>query len=194
MSVVRPKLSEDPIQYDPAAVFAAGTVAPAAVAGLAGRLAAARTESLADLDRWRSGGAKPGESLDPAFIDLPDRLLAAYKADRTTSELFAILQAARRIREAVDRVIVLGILPVKDPAKWAKCRETNRILASYQYPKDEVVFLDLAERFLNADGTLKAELFSDGTHLTADGYQVMADALVPQIERCINLGPIKSVE
>jgi glucose-6-phosphate isomerase len=109
MSVVRPKLSDDPIQYDPAAVFAAGTVSPAAVAGLAGRLDAARAESLADLDRWRSGGAKPGESLDPAFIDLPDRLLAAYGTTRPESELFAILRAARRIREAVDRVIVLGI-------------------------------------------------------------------------------------
>lgn len=105
----------------------------------------------------------------------------------------AVAQAFRQ-KLPITRVIVLGILPVKDPTKWAKCRETNRILASYRYPKDEVVFLDLAERFLNADGTLKAELFSDGTHLTADGYQVMADALVPHIERCINLGPIKSVE
>ena len=60
MSVVRPRHSDDPIQYDPAAVYAAGTVSPAAVAGLAGRLDAARAESLADLDRWRGGGAKPG--------------------------------------------------------------------------------------------------------------------------------------
>lgn len=109
MSVVRPKPPEDPIRYDPAAVFAAGTVAAAAVAGLAGRLDAARAESLADLDRWKGGGAKPGEVLDPAFIDLPDRLLADYTTKRPESELFAILQTARRIREAVDRVIVLGI-------------------------------------------------------------------------------------
>ena len=109
MSVVRPQPPEDPIHYDPAAALAAGTVSPAALAALGSRLDAARAESLADVDRWRSGGTRPAEVLDPAFIDLPDRLLAAYKADRTTSELFAILQAARRIREAVDRVIVLGI-------------------------------------------------------------------------------------
>ena len=109
MSVIRPQPSEHPIQYNASAVFAAGTVSPAAVAGLAGRLDAARAESLADLDRWRSGGAKPGESLDPAFIDLPDRLLAAYGTVRPESELFAILQTARRIRDAVDRVFVLGI-------------------------------------------------------------------------------------
>jgi glucose-6-phosphate isomerase len=109
MSVVRPKPPEDPIHYDPAAVFATGIVAPQALDGLAGRLDAARAASLADLDRWRSGGAKPGEALDPAFIDLPDRLLSDYNTQRPQSELFAILQTARRIRDAVDRVVVLGI-------------------------------------------------------------------------------------
>jgi lysophospholipase L1-like esterase len=102
----------------------------------------------------------------------------------------AVAQAFRQ-KLPTTRVIVLGILPVKDPTKWAKCRETNRILSGYQYPKDEVVFLDLAERFLNPDGTLKAELFTDGTHLTPAGYEVMADALVPHIERFMELGPIK---
>ena len=81
-------------------------------------------------------------------------------------------------------VIVLGILPVKQEKKWAKCQETNRVLASYNYP-DEVVFLDLQDQFTNADGSLKAELYTDGTHLTAKGYQVMADALEPVIERMI---------
>jgi glucose-6-phosphate isomerase len=109
MSVIRPKPPEDPIQYDPSAVFAAGTVSRTDLDALAGRLDAARTEALADLDRWRSGGASPGEALDPAFIDLPDRLLADYNTKRPQSELFAILQTARRIRDAVDRVIVLGI-------------------------------------------------------------------------------------
>ncbi|NDC52867.1 MAG: glucose-6-phosphate isomerase [Planctomycetia bacterium] len=109
MSVVRPKPPEDPLHYDPAAVFAAGGISAADVAALGPRLDAARAESLADLDRWRDGGARPGEALDPAFIDLPDRLLAAYHADRAQSELFAILTTARRLREAVDRVVVLGI-------------------------------------------------------------------------------------
>lgn len=109
MSVVRPKPPEDPIHYDPAAVFAAGAVSRPRLDALAGRLDAARSESLTDLDRWRSGGTKAGESLDPAFIDLPDRLLADYNAKRPESELFAILQTARRLRDAVDRVVVLGI-------------------------------------------------------------------------------------
>jgi lysophospholipase L1-like esterase len=103
----------------------------------------------------------------------------------------AVAQAFRR-KLPTTRVIVLGILPVKNPEKWAKCRETNRILASYRYPKDEVIFMNLEDRFLNAEGTIKPELFTDGTHLTPAGYTVMADALVPHIERLIAMGPVNS--
>ncbi len=103
----------------------------------------------------------------------------------------AVAQAFRQ-KLPKTRVIVLGILPVKDQTKWEKCRETNRILASYQYPKDEVVFMNLEDRFLNAEGTIKPDLFTDGTHLTPAGYEVMADALVPHIERLIKMGPVKS--
>ena len=103
----------------------------------------------------------------------------------------AVAQAFRRKLPAT-RVIVLGILPVKDQTKWAKCRETNRILASYRYPKDEVIFMNLEDRFLDSEGLMKPELFTDGTHLTSAGYAVMADALVPHIEHLIGMGPVKS--
>ncbi|MBT8044958.1 MAG: hypothetical protein KJO79_08400 [Verrucomicrobiae bacterium] len=103
----------------------------------------------------------------------------------------AVAQAFRR-KLPETRLIVLGILPVQKQKKLAKCRETNRILASYRYPKDEVVFLDLEDRFVNDKGTIKPELFKDGTHLTPAGYSLLADALVPHIERLIAMGPIKS--
>jgi lysophospholipase L1-like esterase len=100
---------------------------------------------------------------------------------------------AQTFREKLPttRVIVLGILPVKQELKQAKVAETNLILAGYRYPEDEVVFLDLADRFTNADGSLKPELYTDGTHLTTEGYTVMADAIQPEIDRLIGLGPIE---
>ena len=51
MSVVRPKPPEDPIQYDPSAVFATGGLAKKDLDALADRLDQARRESLADIDR-----------------------------------------------------------------------------------------------------------------------------------------------
>ncbi|MGI9244441.1 MAG: GDSL-type esterase/lipase family protein, partial [Verrucomicrobiales bacterium] len=80
----------------------------------------------------------------------------------------AIAQAFRA-KLPSTRVIVLGILPVKQQAKWVKCQETNRILAGYAYPNDEVVFLDLQDHFIDPQGQLKPGLFTDGTHLTTEG-------------------------
>lgn len=102
----------------------------------------------------------------------------------------AVAQAFRKQLPAT-RVILLGILPCKQPEKRAKIQESNRILANHHYPKDEVVFLDLAKQLTNADGSLKSELYTDGTHLTAEGYKVMAEALRPEVERLMGLGPVK---
>ncbi|MFK7850688.1 MAG: GDSL-type esterase/lipase family protein [Akkermansiaceae bacterium] len=105
----------------------------------------------------------------------------------------AVAQTFRR-KLPETRIILLGILPVKNEKKWAKCRETNKVLADVIYPKDEVTFLDLQDLFLNDDGLIKAELFTDGTHLTTEGYQIMANALSPHIERLIKMQPLKQAE
>lgn len=105
----------------------------------------------------------------------------------------AVAQAFRE-ELPTTRVIVLGILPVKNKEKQPKCAETNRILAERSYPKDEVVFLDLQNHFMNEDGSLKSELYTDGTHLTPKGYEVMADAIEPEIDRLMKLGPIEVSE
>jgi glucose-6-phosphate isomerase len=47
--------------------------------------------------------------LDSAFIDLPGKLLESYRRKGDDSELGRILNAAAKLREDVDRVVVLGI-------------------------------------------------------------------------------------
>ena len=93
MSVIRPKPPEDPIAYEPLAVLAPSGVSAAHLNALAERLEQSREAVLAAADFAR-----------------PDQLLDAYNTGggRTGSQLFRVLQAARRIRDTVDRVIVLG--------------------------------------------------------------------------------------
>ncbi|NUQ64152.1 MAG: glucose-6-phosphate isomerase, partial [Pirellulales bacterium] len=78
---------------------------------LAPRLEAARTEVLEDLELWRQGGPVPEEKqpLDAGFTDLPERLLAEHRQRGAESELGRILAVAKRLREMVDRAVVLGI-------------------------------------------------------------------------------------
>ncbi|MDX1962930.1 MAG: glucose-6-phosphate isomerase [Pirellulales bacterium] len=100
------------LSYDPTACFIPQTgIDKADLAALAPKLEAARAETLADLELWHSGGPVPADKqpLDAGFMDLPDRLLADYKTNRHTSELGRILATAARLREAIDRVVVLGI-------------------------------------------------------------------------------------
>ena len=93
MSVIRPKLPEDPIAYEPAAAWMRR-----------GSSSDRRDAAEAGLEESRKG------LLSCADVVRPDQLLDAYNTGggRADSELFAILQAARRIRDTVDRVIVLG--------------------------------------------------------------------------------------
>ena len=98
VSVIRPKPPEDPLLLH----------LPSGAAGcrqepVAARLEQARRELL--------DGLKP--SADSFSLGQPERLLAAYgttrsAARRADSELFAVLSAARAIRDRVDRVVYVG--------------------------------------------------------------------------------------
>ena len=101
----------------------------------------------------------------------------------------AIAQAFRRALPRT-RVILMGILPVKQPEKRERCEKTNAILASYAYPRDEVVFLDAGKHFLLPDGSQNPKLFTDGTHLTEEGYRVWAKSIAPVLDEMMQAPPL----
>ena len=102
----------EPLHYDWSGAAIAGRgVSRQDFEQLSPRLAGARAEVLADAQLWKDGGKVPPEKepLDAGFIELPERLLAEYRASRATSQLERILTCARRLDALVDRVVVLGI-------------------------------------------------------------------------------------
>ena len=75
-------------------------------------LARVRAEVVVeDLRMLRGEIPTPAEKqpLDAAFLELPERLLLGYRNHGATSELGRLLQSAERLRERVDRVVLLGI-------------------------------------------------------------------------------------
>lgn len=75
-------------------------------------LESARQEMLkADLELLASGADVPTEKqpLDAAFHEMPERILDEYQSNRAESELGRILDVAKRLRDRVDQVVVLGI-------------------------------------------------------------------------------------
>ncbi len=99
--------------YDYSAALIPGTgLDGKQITDLAPKLEAARNEVIqVDQKLFDSGQQVPPEKqpLDAGFYLMPERILDAYHSDRTGSELGRILQTAQRIRESVDRVVVLGI-------------------------------------------------------------------------------------
>jgi len=82
------------------------------IQGIADKLTAAQQEVLkTDLELWDCSAEIPTDKqpLDAGFHELPERTLDAYQSDRENSDLNRILKTAARLRETVDKVVILGV-------------------------------------------------------------------------------------
>ena len=105
----------------------------------------------------------------------------------------AIAQVFRR-RLPETRLIMMALLPVADEVKWAKCRQVNAINAAQRHNENEVAYVDLQDKFLLADGSTNKQLFTDGIHLTAEGYRVWAKGIEPLVVKFMKAPPLDPVK
>jgi len=92
-----------------------------------------------------------------------------------------------RAKSPVSKILLLSIFP-SSPAPTAPIRsriqETNKRIAALS--DDSVVFyLDLYPAFLDTEGNLPTSVSPDGTHLSARGYQIWADAMRPTLHKLL---------
>ena len=100
------------ISFDPQGVFFEPYgIKKSQFVGLSDSLTKARSTMLReDLQQYESGEIPPNrQPLDAGFMEMPERILADYRANQTSSELGQILETSHRIQQSVDRVVVLGI-------------------------------------------------------------------------------------
>ena len=105
----------------------------------------------------------------------------------------AIAQVFRR-RLPQTRVIMMALLPVADKAKWEKCRRVNAINSSLALDSNEVAYINLQDSFLQPDGTINRSLFTDGIHLSKEGYQAWAKGIAPVIDQFMKAPPLAPVK
>ncbi|MCE9520454.1 MAG: hypothetical protein K8R87_12985 [Verrucomicrobia bacterium] len=105
----------------------------------------------------------------------------------------AIAQVIRR-RLPETRVIMLAILPVADKVKWAKCQQANASNAADACNPNEVAYVDLQEKFLLPDGSINKRLYTDGTHLSTEGYRVWAQGIEPIVKKFMDAPPLDPVK
>lgn len=94
-------------------------------------------------------------------------------------EILAVLE--KKCPEA--KVLLLGIFPRGADAMDAKRKQndaTNAIIKGYADGK-RVFWKDLGSVFLAKDGTLSKEIMPDLLHLNEQGYQMWAEAILPDV-------------
>jgi lysophospholipase L1-like esterase len=83
-------------------------------------------------------------------------------------------------KSPASRMVVMGVFPrgasATDP-KRALHRKLNELLSAALAGRPQVTFLDIGDKFLEPDGSLSREIFSDGTHPTDKGYAIWGQAL-----------------
>jgi glucose-6-phosphate isomerase len=101
-----------PISFDySASLMPENGITQAQLDELKPELESAREEVLKTDTAQYASGEVPAEKqpLDHGFFEMPERILDAYQSDRENSELGRILKTAARLRDSVDKVVVLGI-------------------------------------------------------------------------------------
>lgn len=99
----------DLITYSPDAAL--GYLRDGTLDGLRDSITAAAQETIDDVELWQSGGEIPEQKqpLDAGFIQWPEELLLDLSENGEESLVARIESCARRLRETVDSVVVLGI-------------------------------------------------------------------------------------
>lgn len=96
--------------------------------------------------------------------------------------------ATIRLKSPTSKVVLLSIFPSGEPNDPIRARivETNKRLAALG-DNCSVFFLDIYNSFLDSDGNFPITLSPDGTHPSAKGYQVWADAMRPTLQKLLEM-------
>ncbi len=85
------------------------------------------------------------------------------------------------------KILLLGIFPrgqsANDGAR-AKIKTINESLAKLD-GKDNVKYLDIGAKFLEADGTLPKSIMPDALHPNEKGYEIWAEATQPTLDELV---------
>jgi lysophospholipase L1-like esterase len=139
------------------------------------------------------GGSKMSDLLhytDRIVIPYRPRLIVVNEGGndihggRTPEDLLADCKAfVTKVQQALPntRIALSGLQP--SPARWAEAdtrRRFNVMLREYVATQKNVVYIDLFDAYLGADGKPREELFvADMTHHSAAGYAVRMRVMKP---------------
>lgn len=96
-------------------------------------------------------------------------------------------------RSPVSKILLLGIFPRGEkPAGREKNDQVNKIISTYSDNR-RIVYQDIGQSFLTADGTLGKDIMPDALHPNAKGYHIWADAIIDTVKKMLQEDPSRLV-
>ncbi|MBA4064871.1 MAG: GDSL family lipase [Isosphaera sp.] len=145
---------------------------------------------------WRITEGKEIEPLKPkaAVIMIGTNNTGAHSAEQIAGGIKAIVEELRKQKPEM-KILVLGVFPraggikKEDAAAPAdklnpKIKEINAIISKLADGK-HVFYKDIGEKFLTKDGALERKVMPDLLHLSAEGYQIWADAIKADVAKLV---------
>lgn len=132
----------------------------------------------------------PLEKIAPKMVVV---MIGTNNGDAPENTAGGIEKIVRLLEEKFPaaKILLLDVFPrgetPDDPAR-KRIEAINASLANRFDGDERVIRMNLAEKFLTADGTLPADIMPDFLHPNAEGYERQAAAMEPLIEKV--LGPI----
>jgi lysophospholipase L1-like esterase len=137
---------------------------------------------------WRITTGTELEGISPkvAVLMIGTNNLGGHSEEQIAAGIEAIVKELRK-RQPKTKVLLLGIFPRAEKATApprAKIKKINETIAKLD-DGEHVKFLDIGEKFLEADGSLAKAIMPDFLHLSPKGYQIWADAIGPTLKELL---------
>ncbi len=132
---------------------------------------------------WRlDNGNLEGIRPEVAVVMIGTNNSKDFSAEEIAEGIKAIVHKLHE-RLPKTKIILLGVFPrgQKPDATRAKLAEVNRMISKLDDAKG-VKFLDIGDKFLEADGSISKEIMPDYLHLSEAGYERWAEALEPTLK------------
>ena len=129
----------------------------------------------------KGSGSGSGTVADTKARPLPTAV-SALTAEDIAAGIEAVCAAAHAKLPAA-RVLLFGILPRRDekPPRPVITDRVNALLKDRMNGAAWLNYVDIGDQFRLADGSVNKSLFSDGVHVNARGYELLAARIQAEI-------------